>query len=171
MSLNAIQIACCVLFFNCNLLKKQSTEETQYVYIVGYCLKSMGCWIWPVSCWSHQCRLCCGWSALLQQTLQGQGSLENMRSGKMLTKEKACCSWRLLIITHWHSNGLISPYRTKNYSPHLHHLSYHNHNNTLLFLLSYIIHENAPKNGYHFTWEGCGAFTCSGMKEWTWSTI
>lgn len=54
-------------------------------------------------------------------------------------------SWRLVIITHWHSNGLISPFRTKNDSARLHHLLFCNHNSTLLFLLSYIIHANVQR--------------------------
>lgn len=50
-SLNATQIAVVFLLFGSKcIFKKQRTEEKQSKYIVGYCLKSMGCWIWPVSC-------------------------------------------------------------------------------------------------------------------------
>lgn len=134
-------VPCCLTVF-----KRQSTEEKQYMYVVRYCLKSMGCWFWPVSRWSHQCVLWMKCSVTANSAEAGLTGKHEVREDVNKRKGLLESLWRLLIITHWHGNSLISPFRTKNYSTDLHHLLLSNHINTLIFLLSYIIHANALKN-------------------------
>lgn len=142
----------------------KETEEKQCEHTVGYCLKSIGCWIWPVSCWSHLC-VCVLWMMCsVTAGLTGKHEVREDVKRKGLLRS----SWRLVIITHWHSNGLISPFTTKKlwYST----TPYHSATITILcFSSSYMLFMQIDKNGSNYMCEGGVAFTRSGVREWTWS--
>lgn len=126
---------------------------------MGHCLKSVGCWIWPVSRWSHRrvLRMKCSVTA----GLTGKHEVREDVKRKGLLKS----SWRLVLITltqQWPTFP-ISDKQTivLDYT-----LPLCNHNNTLLSS-SYILFIQMVKNCYNYTCKDSWAFTCYGLREWT----
>lgn len=125
---------------------------------MGYCLKSIGCWIWPVSRWSHRRVL---WmKCSVTEGLTGKHEVREDVKRKGLLKS----SWRLVLITltqQWPTFP-ISDKQTivLDYT-----LPLCNHNNTSLSS-SYILFIQMVKNCYNYTCKDSWAFTCYGIWEW-----